>query len=546
MFKTKISKYSGILFSLLGGLIASLSLFTRGIPPTHDGEYHVLRFQQFYKVLSDGNVYPRWAPDFNNGFGIPLFNYVYPLPNYVAAFFHFLGLSFIDAFKLNMILATLIGSVFFYLWTKSYWGKLGGLISSIFYTFSPYHLLDIYVRGSVGEVWGLAFFPALLWSYLNFYKSKKYIFFIFSCIFFALTLFSHNILGVIFFIFFIFYAIILASPFKSLKRDLIPLALIILLGFGISSPFWLPALAEVKYVVGLQLFDVTSNFPDIYQLIIPSWGYGLSPSDFTNPMSVQIGIANILAFFASIVILFFSKAKKILTFFIVSFTLVFFLMTSWSSFVWEIVPLFSYFQFPWRFLSLEILIASFLAGSIVSIIRKKRIKVITATLLIFITMGLSINYARGATYYQRDDKYYLTRSNFTDGTNSPGDSFNTIWLSNIPDRANHKFEFIKGSGRIKEDLVKSNYYKLQVESTQNNNTLLINTAFFPGWKASISGKEVIIKNQSGRMSIDLPRGLHEVIIFFSDTPIKGISSLLFFLSIIILILLKKVKIGIIK
>src|SRR3989344_9391657 len=85
-----------ILLVLLFSFLSVYSLSQPGLPPTHDGEYHVMRFQQFYKVLSTGTIYPRWAPDFNNGFGIPLFNYVYPLPNYVASFFHFLGFSFID------------------------------------------------------------------------------------------------------------------------------------------------------------------------------------------------------------------------------------------------------------------------------------------------------------------------------------------------------------------------------------------------------------------------------------------------------------------
>ena len=112
IIKELFTKYSDWLLVLSIGFIAVASLLSSGLPPTHDGEYHVLRFQQFYKVLSEGSLYPRWAPDFNNGFGIPLFNYVYPLPNYIASALHILGFSFIDSFKLNMILASLTGSFF--------------------------------------------------------------------------------------------------------------------------------------------------------------------------------------------------------------------------------------------------------------------------------------------------------------------------------------------------------------------------------------------------------------------------------------------------
>ena len=47
--------------------------------------------------------------------------------------------------------------------------------------------------------------------------------------------------------------------------------------------------------MGLEVYDVFSNFPDLYQLLIPSWGGGFFRDDtFGNQMSVQIGLANLL------------------------------------------------------------------------------------------------------------------------------------------------------------------------------------------------------------------------------------------------------------
>src|SRR3989304_9456890 len=113
-----VKKNLSIIAVIIVSILAVLDLLNFGIPPTHDGEYHVIRFQQFYKVISEGSLYPRWAPDFNNGFGIPLFNYVYPLPNYVASIFHALGFGFIDSFKLNMAAATLFGDTIFIEWAR--------------------------------------------------------------------------------------------------------------------------------------------------------------------------------------------------------------------------------------------------------------------------------------------------------------------------------------------------------------------------------------------------------------------------------------------
>lgn len=538
-------KHKFIILAFVLSLVAVRDLTTFGLPPTHDGEYHVLRFSQFYKVLNEGVLYPRWAPDFNNGFGIPLFSYVYPLPNYAASAFHFLGFSFIDSFKLNMIAATALGAVFMYLWSKKYWGEKGGFISSAFYTFSPYHLLDIYVRGSVGEVWGLGLFPALLWSYLSFFQTKKAKYFLLSSVFLALLVFSHNILALLFFIFFLCYALflIIDTSTKTPKiKEIRELVLIIITGLGLASPFWLPAIFEKEYVLGLQIFDLTKNFSEVYQLLIPSWGFGLSPNDLANPMSTQIGIANIVVLVASAMSIIF-RFKKIILFFIMSFILIFFLMTPYSVWIWEHIPLFSYFQFPWRLLSLEILISSFLAGSLISIeISEKRkiFKKAVFILLLILPIAFSLNYIKAPFYHKRTDSHYLTRANFTDGTNSPGNVFQTKWLGSIPAKKEEKIEILKGNGRVDDLKIRTNKYSFNANSKEKL-FLQINTAFFPGWSAYIDNKKEVLKNREGKMSLEVYEGSHKVLIRLEQTPVQKLSSLYFLSSVLSIIYIAKRK-----
>lgn len=548
MVKALFTKYKYLFLVLAISLLAVFNLGNYGIPPTHDGEYNVMRSWQHYKVLSEGNLYPRWAPDFNNGFGIPIFSYIYPLPSYVSSILHVAGFNFIDSFKLEMAIFTLMGAVFFYLWARKYWGEIGGAVSAIFYTFSPYHFVDIYVRGSAGEVASLGIFPGLLWAYLTFVETKKYRYFIFSSLLLGLLIYAHNILALIFFVFFTIYSLFLIPISKRKKENFVNFILIIIIGLGLSAPFWLPALFETPYVHGLQIFDVGQNFPELYQLLIPSWGYGLSPTDLVNPMSVQIGIANLVAFFGSFIVLFFAKQKRIILFFIASFIVIFFLMTSNSAWVWHNIPLFSYFQFPWRLLSLEILICSFLAGSIVSddIYKKKdKLKIVLSAILIFISVGLSFSYARAAKYYPRSDSHYLSRSNFTDGTNSLGNAFNTKWLNSIPKKAKNKIEITRGSGNLKIIELKSLSYIFNIESRRQSN-LLINTAYFPGWSAQIDGKASTLHIQNGKMLLSVPSGNHNVKVYLGNTRIQEISYVYFLFSVLLLTLLSGKTIAIIK
>jgi uncharacterized membrane protein len=539
-------KYKALLLVLLVSFIAGAALLHEGLAPTHDGEYHVIRFYEFDKTFREGSLYPRWAPDLNNGFGVPLFNYVYPLPNYFASLIHSFGIGFIASVGINMFVATVIGAAFFYFWTKRYWGEAGGAISSIFYSFAPYRFVDMYVRGSVGEVWALAFFPALLWAYDNFVESKKTKFFIFASIFLGLLIYSHNILALMFFSFFLLYAVLLFFQKKETGSYIAHLCLLIVLGLGLSAPFWIPAIFEKDFVRGLEVFDVTQHFPQLYELIIPSWGSGFSGTQGFDKMSFQIGVANIIAVFF-VIAHFFLKRKKHkpynlqISFFLISFFIVIFLMLPPSVWLWKNIPLISYFQFPWRFLSLEIVIASFLAGSLFinynfSKLRDK----VGYALVIIVVIFLGINYAKPAFYHLRNDNHYISRSNFIDGTNSVGNAFNTKWLSKIPQKEKNKLVIASGRGVVSVVSQKSTAYSFKVIA-KNDLQLIFNNAYFPGWKVFANGKEVEVKNVDGKIAFLLKSGDYSVDVRLVSTSIQLFSYACFFVSLVLLFFLRKIS-----
>lgn len=514
--------------------ISIYPLLKSGFPPTHDGEYHVIRFYEFYKTLSDGNPYPRWAPDLNYGFGVPILSFVYPLPNYVASALHALGMSFIDSFKWNMILASFVGAIFFYLWVKEFFGKLGGFVSSVFYTFSPYHFLDIYIRGSVGEVWALGLFPAFLWGITKFIKERNYKFGVTSSVTLALIIFSHNILALMFLSFAIVYMLFLIFQEKNRKYLILNTLYLILTGIGLASVFWLPALLEKGYVRGLEVFDYSFHFPEFYELIIPSWGSGFSGGALSSQLSFQIGIANLLAVIGSFLAFLFLKRRKdknskIIGFFLISFIAIFFLMLKVSLPVWQNMPLLNYFQFPWRFLSLEILVASFLAGSIVYLWKNK----VLAMFLVGLSFLLGIGYTSPAYYHQRDDNYYLQRSNFIDGTNSPGNAFNTIWFKDVSRREEGKL--MLEQGKIGKQNIRQTSYSFSIDLPVNQK-VLINTAYFPGWTVYVDGKRRSTEiTDKGLFAFEVSKGRHDIFVNFEDTFIRKLATLISFAALFLIL-----------
>lgn len=536
-----MAKIFPIIISVLFGVIAGFSLLHEGLIPTHDGEYHVVRFFIFNEAFNDGNLYPRWAAHLNNGFGVPLFTFVYPLPNYIAVFLHVFGIGFIDSFRIEMFVAILVGSTFFYLWAKEFWGRLGGIVSSIFYTFSPYHFVDIYIRGSIGEVWALAFFPAFLWTYTVFVKSNKKVFLVLSSLFLALIILSHNILALMFFLFSLSYAVILIYKKKNNRGLILNTLYLLLLGLGLSAIFWLPAIYETKYVTGLQIFDIAAHFPQLYQLLIPSWGSGFSGGELQNELSFQIGIANIIAVLISLIVVLLRVKNKdnksfYILFFLGWFVFIFFLMLDVSKSIWQTIPFMKYFQFPWRLLSLEILFASFLAGSLFSVKINWRIRIIFAALFIFLALSLGIGYTKPAYYHYRNDNYYISRSNFINGTNSPGNVFNTIYFRNIP-KEKERATFLQGEGKITLTEEKSNVFDFEI-TTDADSKVLVNAAYYPGWNVYVNNKKTdVTQTNDGRFSFIVERGRNDAKVIFEDTLLRKFSTLTSFTSMIILLVL---------
>lgn len=388
---------AAFLLAIIPALFAVLPLFGSRFIPTHDGEYHIIRFWQFYKGLSAGNWFPRWAPDLNNGYGIPLFTFNYPFPNYIGSLFHVLGLSFVDSVKWTLAAGYLLAIAFCFLWLKRYFDTKSAVVGTIVGMFVPYWFVDLYVRGSVGEVWALA------WVFGAF-ASIAYGRGLWLTLTVALLIVSHNILALIFVPIILTYILIY-------KKGLLINAL---LGIGAASYFWIPALYEQRFITGISPVNVFDHFPAVYELLIPSWGTGFRGAvGGGNEMSYQIGIVPLLVFLLA--------PKKKNTFFVLCFLLSVCLMLPWSQILWRMIPFVHLIQYPWRLLSVVVVTVPVLAASVA---KQLRFGWMFAILAVMVAFG----YTRPVTYEPRNDAHYLTQESFTKGTSSLGNAFRTIWF----------------------------------------------------------------------------------------------------------------------
>src|SRR3989338_10339227 len=185
-------------------------LLMSGFFPMHD-DTQVARVYEMGKALSDGMFRVRWAADLGYGYGYSIFNFYAPFSYYFGGALNLLGLDALVSAKLMMIVGIILSGVFMYLLARELWGKIGGLVSSLFYVYAPYHAVDIYVRGDVAEFWAYAFIPLAFYGILKAFQEKKWIYVVVGAFGFSGVILSHNLTAMMitpFLIFLLFFLLI--------------------------------------------------------------------------------------------------------------------------------------------------------------------------------------------------------------------------------------------------------------------------------------------------------------------------------------------------
>jgi len=98
-----------ITLPLAAGILLMLPLL-QGIPLSHDLHIHLAMVDQFRASLAEGNIYPRWLADFNEGFGAPTMIFYPPGLFYCAGVAAWLcGGNILVGLYLILALLTIVG-----------------------------------------------------------------------------------------------------------------------------------------------------------------------------------------------------------------------------------------------------------------------------------------------------------------------------------------------------------------------------------------------------------------------------------------------------
>ena len=489
-FKQKVKQYWPVLVLALSSLILLRSLLKPGFPETHDGQSHLARLANFHLAVIDRHFPIRWAGNLNYKFGYPVFHFNYITPYILALIPGKIGFSFESSFKAVFIFSLFFGAFFWYLLFKKKLGTIPGLVAGLFYLSAPYQLVNILVRGSVGEIVALAIFPFLFWSIDKLIDKPNRWSFLANTLGLATLALTHNI-SFFFGVPILFAYAILLIWMKKKWTTLWPTAL----SFGLSVVttlfFWIPALLEKKFT-NMDAIDMSyeyiNHFPTLKQLLYSPWGGGFSVLGPEDGLSFQLGPFHWLVAIISLILLIrlIIKSKKIKwewLFFALIFLGSIGFMNQATLPIWKVLPMVRYIQFPWRLLGFSIIGVAALSAWLAKKMPRLSLILAVGALVYMVVI------AKPGGWFNWDNYFYyeFPFTSSIKGLNMPK------WFDkdkNQKLKLGHMFD-LSGTASIKEISWKTQQHVYEVNSDRDTE-ILERTAYFPGWEVEIDGQKTDI------------------------------------------------------
>ncbi len=528
--------------------LALQPLSRAGFFPMHD-DTQVARVVVMSRAITQGQFPVRLVSDLGYGYGYPIYNFYGPLPYYVGALFTHLGFSALESTKIMFAIGILLLGWSTFALVASFWGPLAGMTAGVLTQFAPYHAVQIYVRGAVGEFWASAFIPFVLLGFLlsGSVKTRR-IGVRVGGVGLAFVILSHTVTGfatvvgcIIFILGFAVYALMKR---EQRMRDVIGTYITTLLvGLGLTAFFWFPAVAEMQFTSVAGQIGATANYKDHFvclaQFWNSPWGYGGSIPGCIDGVSFKLGKVHLAFGLLGFIFLYISKRSVRTSLYWVGVLLIIsggMFATSISAPFWRVVPQLAYIQYPWRFITIIELGLAVLAGGLV--LQKSRyVSGFVAICIVTLTLWNTVYLFAPQYSYPRDDADFETPSDLRFRASKVSDEYLPSELIRPTQIANVVFDTIESTGsavvtKIRDDTTSAEYHVISESSVD----IRVNKAFFPGWKYWVNDEEVIPRIKHGLPELTLPAGKTVIVMRFVDTPVRttgNIVTLVFILGLVL-------------
>lgn len=506
----------------------------------HD-DTQVARVIEMAKSLKNGQFPVRWVGDLGYGYGYPIYNFYGPLPYYVGGLLTVFGVPAVIATKLMFAIGAIFPSITLFFVLSNLVGLPTALIAATAVLYAPYHAVQIYVRGAVGEYWVIGFWPLILYAFFAKWDAVEKNLAI-GGLGVAGAVISHTLMGYVTVVL-IGIALIIRGIGLSMRRSFQTLLYemtIPVLGLFLSAFFWLPAFVEKRYTnINSQIWDpYTNHFVCPSQLWSTLWQYGGSVPGCSDGLSFMLGKVEIICAIFGIGVLLYMKKKPYVMFASLGLALIgIFFTLSWSAPVWKILPQFEYIQFPWRFLAVALFGLAILAGNVPFAFRERFRMPISIVVSIMIVM-FSIKWFVPEYGFNPEPGQYESMSDIRWRVSKISDEY-------LPP-ALHAPETIDGivsdtiastSGLSVSVVRETETEGTYVIASDTDTTVPVNRAYFPGFVYRINGREVHPAIRNGIPIISIQAGQTVLQTKLTDTPVRVAGNILSLIALVTVVFL---------
>lgn len=492
---------------------------------THDMNQHLAVMSQFDSAIKSGDIYPRWQPDFNNGYGLPWTNYYPPGFYYLTSLVNPLFNNWLHTLFAVSILGLAASGLTFYLFSRLFYDKWASATGALLYMVLPYHTLDLYWRGAMPELQGFILVPLVLYFVFKVGAEAKIRHYAGLGLFYGLYLLTHFPVAYLFSYTLTLYGLIWAWRAKD-WRIALRIALGMSLGLMTGAIYLVPAALEYKHTQ--EPFSTVFPYHNSYITLLPDKGFG-------NMMNLSFAAQAAALVVALLILLRYLRRRKEAEapaeatrqesmtvsqtrMWIILGVFTTFMSTSFSYYLSRLIPRIESVSFAWRWLVITGFFSALLFAAAIHWVRNHagpdglrkwayRIAIgLVLILNIWITTKSIIGEALLHGPLSTPDNH-IEEGFIPKGGSGPRQLPDTPPLVTIPE------------GTATEIVRWETLYREIGVNSSGPVVLRLKTYYFPGWVARVDGVETPIQlDKDGAQLIALEPGRHRVQVSFASTP----------------------------
>lgn len=537
------------------------SLFKNGdMLRTDDGILHLYRVIALeHSLRVDDAIWPRYSSGLVYGFGAPLYNYFPPTSYYPAVFFYWLGVGFVQSWKLMMALLVLVAAGGAFALGRVWKGDIAGLVSATAYVYAPYLLFNVFTRGTSSELAGIALLPWALWGFSRLALYGKRFDFFCAVMSFALFIPMHNIVTVHGTLMLMILCAFLWLSSKQRVRTFLQLFTAGVVAVAISAYFWLPALGETSatkvtnVAEALDFIDPAASLRPITEILALPHTY--DPTQQQQQIPIVLAWPQIVLASIGLLLALWRKSdgwplRSMMLALLTITVLTTIAQLPFAARVWEL-PLLNFSQFSWRIMGVPSLALAMLSGIGAALMLDRigaqsrkiaAVGVFSAVIVIYSTPWLYTAYFRlpadsitDAQNYERESRE-LTLSSYSEylpvqanaETLDPDKLADRFAESDIIPRLQDN-----AAVRVLSQSWRGTSAMLRVDVAAATR-LIFDWLYFPDWSATINGERinVAVELPQGFVSIDVPAGTHDIYVGLQNTRLQNLSHIISFMALL--------------